>query len=195
MEYITLNEHGFAETSGWVVCYLTNPDGEYIGFADEFIPATAGLPAGAYIDEPPADEEGKAIIRVGDRWELVDDHRGKTVYSTADGQPIEITAPGVLPENTTLLKPSTPYDAWNGNEWVTNTADENAAIIAAANSEKARLRSIADAEIVWRQDAIDAGIATEDEINALAEWKKYRVLLMRVDTTKAPYINWPSMPV
>lgn len=64
-EYITLNAQGFAETSGWIVCYLTNPDGEYIGFIDEFIPATAGLPAGAYIDEPPADEAGKAIGQPG----------------------------------------------------------------------------------------------------------------------------------
>ncbi|MBN4812540.1 tail fiber assembly protein, partial [Citrobacter braakii] len=85
----------------------TKPDGEYIGFIDEFIPATAGLPAGAYIDEPPADEAGKAIIRVGDKWELVDDHRGETVYSTESGQPIEVKAPGDYPENTTPLAPAT----------------------------------------------------------------------------------------
>ncbi|EGN1626406.1 tail fiber assembly protein, partial [Salmonella enterica] len=29
---------------------------------------------------------------------------------------------------------------------------------------------------------------------ALTEWKKYRVLLMRVDTSKVPEINWPTPP-
>ncbi|HCO7525466.1 TPA: tail fiber assembly protein, partial [Escherichia coli] len=29
---------------------------------------------------------------------------------------------------------------------------------------------------------------------ALSEWKKYRVLLMRVDTTTAPNISWPVKP-
>ena len=56
------------------------------------------------------------------------------------------------------------------------------------------LREKADAEIAWRQDAVDAGIATTEEAAALAEWKKYRVLLMRVDTDTAPEIIWPEQP-
>lgn len=64
-------------------------------------------------------------------------------------------------------------------------------LIDAAESEKSRLRSVADSEIEWRQDAVDAEIATEDESAALVEWKKYRVLLMRVDTA-AP--EWPTPP-
>ncbi|AWL54250.1 tail fiber assembly protein [Klebsiella pneumoniae] len=46
----------------------------------------------------------------------------------------------------------------------------------------------------WRQDAVDAGIATTEEAAALSEWKKYRVLLMRIDTSKAPDIEWPTPP-
>ncbi|EMY0612461.1 tail fiber assembly protein [Yersinia enterocolitica] len=56
------------------------------------------------------------------------------------------------------------------------------------------LRVAADAEIEWRQYAVDKGIATEEESTALDEWKKYRVLLMRVDTSKAPDILWPPQP-
>lgn len=41
------------------------------------------------------------------------------------------------------------------------------------------------------QDAVDYGIATDDEKTALSAWKKYRVLLMRVDTA-APV--WPMPP-
>ncbi|HHO9546322.1 TPA: tail fiber assembly protein [Escherichia coli] len=66
------------------------------------------------------------------------------------------------------------------------------------NAEAERMRSLlrttADSEIAWREDALEADIATEDEKVALAAWKKYRVLLMRVDTTRAPDIEWPTPP-
>jgi hypothetical protein len=65
---------------------------------------------------------------------------------------------------------------------------------AMAEQQKLSLRSKADSEIGWRQDAVDAGIATDEETAALAEWKKYRVLLMRVDTSITPDINWPVQP-
>ncbi|HDJ8455443.1 TPA: tail fiber assembly protein [Escherichia coli] len=71
------------------------------------------------------------------------------------------------------------------------TAEE---LIAMAEQERNSLRAIADAEIVWRQDAVDAGIATDEETSALVAWKKYRVLLMRVDTSLGPVINWPEPP-
>ncbi|ECG1390981.1 tail fiber assembly protein [Salmonella enterica subsp. houtenae str. CFSAN000557] len=64
-------------------------------------------------------------------------------------------------------------------------------LVAAANDQKSHLREIADSEIAWRQDAVDAGIATDEETAALTEWKKYRVLLMRVDTAKPV---WPTLP-
>ncbi|EIH4362381.1 tail fiber assembly protein [Escherichia coli] len=63
--------------------------------------------------------------------------------------------------------------------------------IAAAEASKLNLKANADSEIAWRQDAVDAGIATDEETAALAEWKKYRVLLMRVDTAKPV---WPTPP-
>lgn len=56
------------------------------------------------------------------------------------------------------------------------------------------LRAVADSEIAPLQDAVDLGIATAAESAALTEWKKYRVLLMRIDTSKAPDIEWPDMP-
>ncbi|MDM3288211.1 tail fiber assembly protein [Citrobacter sp. Ce105] len=64
-------------------------------------------------------------------------------------------------------------------------------LIDQAEQKKETLRATADKEIVWRQDAVDAGIATEEETVALSEWKKYRVLLMRVDASKPV---WPTPP-
>ncbi|MFV9298582.1 tail fiber assembly protein [Citrobacter amalonaticus] len=64
-------------------------------------------------------------------------------------------------------------------------------IIADNERTKLQLRAIADSEIEWRQDAVDTELATEEETAELVEWKKYRVLLMRVDTA-AP--EWPTPP-
>ncbi|WP_249039393.1 tail fiber assembly protein [Enterobacter hormaechei] len=67
-------------------------------------------------------------------------------------------------------------------------------LVAEAEAQKGQLKATADSEIAWRQDAVDAGIATAEENAALAEWKKYRVLLMRVDTSAAPDTEWPTQP-
>ncbi|EJI5991903.1 tail fiber assembly protein, partial [Escherichia coli] len=66
--------------------------------------------------------------------------------------------------------------------------------ISDAENMKATFRAKADSEISWRQDAVDAGIATDEETSILTQWKKYRVLLMRVDTSTAPDIEWPTPP-
>lgn len=79
-------------------------------------------------------------------------------------------------------------------EWVDAPQLTTEEQIALAERKKLSLRVSADSEIAWRQDAVDAGIATAEETAALAEWKKYRVLLMRIDTSKAPDIEWPIMP-
>ncbi|MCK8543036.1 tail fiber assembly protein [Yersinia ruckeri] len=63
-----------------------------------------------------------------------------------------------------------------------------------AETQRTQLRSEADGEIAWRQDAVDTGIATKEEAASLAEWKKYRILLMRVDTSTAPDIEWTLKP-
>lgn len=67
-------------------------------------------------------------------------------------------------------------------------------LVEIAKGQRAEFLATANTEIAWRQDAIDAGIATEDETAALVAWRKYRVLLMRVDTSKAPLIEWPTVP-
>ncbi|HDT6601772.1 tail fiber assembly protein [Citrobacter freundii] len=75
--------------------------------------------------------------------------------------------------------------------WVDIPPPTQEELSAVAELRKANLRMRADSEINWRQDAVDAGVATEEETAALSEWKKYRVLLMRVDTEKPV---WPTTP-
>ena len=53
---------------------------------------------------------------------------------------------------------------------------------------------VASEHIAPLQDAVDLEIATEEETSLLEAWKKYRVLLNRVDTSTAPDIEWPEEP-
>nr|WP_236254100.1 tail fiber assembly protein [Entomomonas asaccharolytica] len=46
------------------------------------------------------------------------------------------------------------------------------------------------------QDSVDLDIATDEEVSKLNEWKKYRVLLNRIES-QPDYpnnIDWPEMP-
>ncbi len=63
-----------------------------------------------------------------------------------------------------------------------------------AEETKNSLMQIAGEQIAPLQDAVDLEIATEEEASLLAAWKKYRVLLNRVDTSTALDIECPTSP-
>ncbi|NTZ40650.1 tail fiber assembly protein [Enterobacter sp. JMULE2] len=63
-----------------------------------------------------------------------------------------------------------------------------------AEKLKARLMRDAEAIIAPLQRAVKYGIATDEEKALLESWEVYTVLLSRVDTSKAPDIEWPSPP-
>lgn len=66
--------------------------------------------------------------------------------------------------------------------------------IAEADQQRKILLSEAAEAIAPLQDAADLDMATDEEIALLKEWKKYRVLLNRIDTSLAPDIDWPQKP-
>lgn len=78
--------------------------------------------------------------------------------------------------------------------WVDKPAPTHEQLVSQAEQQKSQLRKAADSEIAWLQDAVDAGIASDEEMALLVAWKKYRALLMRIDTSKAPDIEWPPVP-
>lgn len=59
--------------------------------------------------------------------------------------------------------------------------------------QRTRIASAANM-IAPLQDAVDLNMANTAEITRLESWKKYRVMLNRLDITAAPDINWPSAP-
>jgi len=97
---------------------------------------------------------------------------------------VDITA---LPE-----QPDINYRYIDGLFTAPVTDAENAALI--ASSRLAAEMDEANRTIAPLQDAVDISIATDEEITRLAEWKRYRVELNRIDTSKAPDIQWPEKP-
>lgn len=63
-----------------------------------------------------------------------------------------------------------------------------------AEAKKQRLMAESTTIIAPLEDAVDFGMATPEEATDLKEWKKYRILLSRVDTSTAPDIDWPVKP-
>lgn len=193
-----IGKDGFVSNTGWVkTYYISEATREYIGATMEHITIGGGLPAGAYLDVPQLPEKDDiAIVRSADElsWLHVTDHRGKTAYSTETRQPIEIDFIGDLPDTLTLLEPKTEFDMWNGKKWITDTEAQKAALVAEADNEKSQRLNEANSTITYLQEAVDVDLATEAEADALQEWKKYRVLLNRVDTSTVPNIEWPQKP-
>lgn len=190
-------ENGFAVVAGEIVVF--NYDSQtraYLSQSTEYLPVGVSIPANACADKPLAVKSGYVVCRNSKLtgWEYQADHRGETVWNTKTGQPLQITVPGDYPANTTLYEPATPYDKWNGERWVTDVAAQKAAEIAQANATKAALITNASEEIAPLQDAVDLDMATGDEKARFDAWRKYRVLLTRVDTSSAPAIIWPEEP-
>ncbi len=66
--------------------------------------------------------------------------------------------------------------------------------IGEAKKKVAELLGVANEKITPLQDAVDLNIATEHELESLREWKKFRVLVNRINFDDAPEIVWPVMP-
>lgn len=68
------------------------------------------------------------------------------------------------------------------------TAEE---LVSRAQAHREMLLEEATRHIAPLQDAVDVSMATPEEVTALQQWKRYRVLLARVDAN-AP--TWPTPP-
>ncbi|EBR3872092.1 tail fiber assembly protein, partial [Salmonella enterica subsp. enterica serovar Minnesota] len=81
---------------------LRSDTNEFIGTSDAWIAPHTGLPANCTDIAPP--DIPVSHIAVFDpeteTWSLNEDHRGETVYDTQTGNPVYISEPGQLPENT-----------------------------------------------------------------------------------------------
>jgi len=77
---------------------------------------------------PPAFNTGFIPVFNSDdqEWIVVEDHRGKIVYSTSDKSQQTIDYIGPIAAGFTELKPG-HFDTWHGSEWVDNRTPEQIA--------------------------------------------------------------------
>ncbi|HED1541375.1 TPA: tail fiber assembly protein [Kluyvera cryocrescens] len=158
---------------------------------DEFIPVGVSIPGNSTLINPGEDVAGHVWIYDKSAWVSKEDHCDETTYSTETGAEVIVKYIEEIRDGCTTTAPVTPYDKWDGSQWVTDADAKHAADVAVAAQMKSALRAAADDEIDWLQDA---GIATDEEITLLAAWKTYRVQLMRIKTDTAPDIEWQLVP-
>ncbi|WP_445497383.1 tail fiber assembly protein [Photorhabdus sp. SF281] len=197
-ETAVLAKDGLATQAGWIKVYHSNQiTREFTSSNIEYVMLGVSLSASAYPDAPELPKsDDKAVCRSKDGkcWEILPDYRGKIAYDTLTRAPTEITEIGELPDTLTFKKPPTDFDKWDGKEWVVDKDLLKAHQINDAKQQQATLLQQANETLSLLQDSVDLEVATEAEEAALLEWKKYRVLLSRVDTSLAPDIEWPKMP-
>ncbi|MCW7764340.1 tail fiber assembly protein [Photorhabdus luminescens] len=197
-ETAVLGKDGLAIQAGWIKVYHTNQiTREFINSDIEYIMLGVSLSVGAYPDAPEfPDSDDMAVCRSedGKRWEIVPDYRGKIAYDTLTREPTEITEIGELPDTLTFKQPPTDFDKWDGKDWVVDKDLLKSHQINEAKQKQVELLQQANETLSLLQDSVDLEVATDSEKAALLEWKKYRVLLTRVDVNQAPDVEWPPVP-
>jgi len=193
VKYTMLSEHGFATENGYVKCYIVN-DSEYIGCYDEFCAEGQGIPSNAYIDPAPVNRDGFAITRNEDKWEYIADHRGEKIYNTSTGAEIILNVLGEYPNDTTTIAPKTPYDKWDGSQWITDVNAQRVENIAIAEKQKSHRLQEAQAAISLWQTELQLGIISDEDKASLIAWLAYIKALRNFDISTLPNINWPVAP-
>ncbi|EPW3897585.1 tail fiber assembly protein [Klebsiella aerogenes] len=192
-----LDSNLIATVAGDIVVF--NFDGEsleFTGESTEYLAVGVGIPANSTIDKPDSPKEGYAICRdvISSTWVYIEDRRGETVYSIETGIEMEVHSLGGYPDNTTTQKPLTPYDRWNGNNWVTDTEAQHAAEVKLASNNKRELLQEAHEKInFWQTELLLGSISDSDKDN-LKKWVEYIKNLQAIDVNNAPGIQWPEPP-
>ena len=185
-----------------LVCNVDPGNGEFLGAcAADPSPLEPGvwlIPAHSYRIQPPEPKAGFAAIATqdGKHWDQVVDHRGATVYRTADGEAQTWTTLGELSGDFTLQAPTSDFDTWSGSAWVVDQVARGKALRQSGAHKHALLVRYATLRISSLQDAVALEMATDAEVTALTAWKRYRIELNRLDLSAAVPTadSWPASP-
>ena len=189
-----LDNNGLTISAGWTVVYNVDAKGEFLQATYQYLPIGVGLPANAYLDAPKSVKDNQAIIHNGQQWTYPKDLRGTIIYSTETGVETTMQEVGEIPEGYTTSKPTSEFDSWDGKKWQLDVSKQHQYEVNQASAKKNQFIADATAQISYLQDAVESEIASEQETQLLAKWKKYRILLNRIDIEQAPNIDWPSQP-
>ena len=140
----------------------------------------------------PEFKEGFHPCAKNGEWVLVEDHRDKTVYNIKTKESFKIDYLGEIKEGFTLLEPF-QFSKWNGDNWILDEDEQNAFKIKQNKVLKTSLLNEANENISLLQDAIELDMAEDGDEKRLKAWKKYRVLLNKIDATDINVI-FPEKP-
>lgn len=189
------NNNGIAIQEGEVTIYNFDPVTlEFRGESIDFVPEGMSIVANATLIQPNEGKDGFTQIFNHTKWIYIEDFRGTEVYHKETHEKKIVDYIGPIQKEFTDLAPSSEFDMWSSGGWVKDETKEEEFLISQAESQKAHLLSLAADKIAPLQDAADLDEATEDELTQLKVWKKYRVLVNRVDTSLASDIVWPEFP-
>ncbi|MGV4039707.1 tail fiber assembly protein [Citrobacter portucalensis] len=169
--------------------------GEFIDTYDVRIIDGTGIPAFSTLTIAPEPEKGFAYIWNGQSWDVVPDYRGMTAYIKESGAGVTVRDIGELAETLTLIKPLTPFDKWDGMQWVTDTEAQYAAAITQAENERQRLLKHADAVMLdWRTELMLGEISDANKAK-LSAWLAYKNEVKSINvTTSFDHVSWPAVP-
>ncbi|QSW33680.1 tail fiber assembly protein [Leclercia pneumoniae] len=104
--------------------------------SDEHIYEGVSIPGNSTAIEPGDAVEGEVMVFTGEGWEAKEDHRGETAYSTDKLQAVLVDYIGPVRDGFTLNEPTTVFDLWDGDKWVTDTASQHAHDIQTAEATR-----------------------------------------------------------
>ena len=109
---------------------------------------------------------------------------------------MEFTEFGKVPTSLTKKAPASLYDKWDGKKWVTDQTAKDEALKKEVLAQRDSLLAMATDKTAPLQDAVDLDMATYEEAASLKAWKKYRVLLIRIEQQAGfpDSIEWPIFP-
>ena len=189
------DENGLATEPGDIRCYYYDAvTFEYMGWSDEYINLGVSMPGHSTDIEPGDEVAGKVAVFQNGGWVLNEDHRGETVYSTADATSSTVDYIGPVKDGYTSVAPTGPYQKWDGKKWIADTDAQHAADVKAADKQKAALLVEAQETISFWQTELQLGIISEEDKAILIAWMQYIKAVQAVDTSKAPDIIWPEKP-
>ncbi|QHJ84157.1 MAG: hypothetical protein [Caudoviricetes sp.] len=125
-------------------------------------------------------------------WYLVEDHRDEIVYNIETKESVKIDYLGPLKEGFTSLEPF-QFSKWNGTKWILDEDEQNEFKIKQNKAQKNLLLNEANENISILQDAIDFDMSENGDEEKLKLWKKYRILLNRIDASDINVI-FPEKP-
>lgn len=190
------DDNGLAKEPGNIRCFYYDPEtGEYTGWSDEYINIGVSMPGNSTAIDPGEVVAGKVSLFTGTDWRLEEDHRGDTVYSVENKQESVIDYIGPVRDGFVVVAPSSPFDKWDGQKWVTDAEAQHAADVETAELQRQALIDVAMASVSLIQLKLQASRKlTTAETAKLSTVLDYIEEVEATDISTAPDINWPVPP-